>query len=96
MKRIENSGGKRNAQNIAEMTSYDQLWSETWGDPQRYGPVHRRQREALVKLVTKLNPSTLVDVGCGAGDNLAALSHALPHLVLTGTDISQEALAMAA
>ena len=76
--------------------SYDRLWAETWGDQQRYGPVHRRQREAFVKLITKLNPTTMVDVGCGAGDNLAVLAHALPHLVLTGTDVSQEALALAA
>lgn len=76
--------------------SYDQLWSKTWGDQQRYGPVHRRQREGFVKLITKLNPVTVVDVGCGSGDNLAALASAMPHLVLTGTDVSNEALALAA
>lgn len=76
--------------------TYDQLWAENWGDQQRYGPVHRRQREALVKLIDKLNPATVLDVGCGSGDNLATLSHAMPHLVLAGTDVSQEALALAA
>ncbi|MGD0902687.1 MAG: methyltransferase [Terracidiphilus sp.] len=76
--------------------TYDQLWAVNWGDQQRYGPVHRRQREALVKLVAKLNPASVLDVGCGSGDNLAALAHAMPHLVLSGTDVSQEALALAA
>jgi 2-polyprenyl-3-methyl-5-hydroxy-6-metoxy-1,4-benzoquinol methylase len=75
---------------------YDQLWSGAWGDMQRLGPVHRRQTEALIKLVTKLNVRTVLDVGCGAGDNLAALAHALPDLVLSGADLSKEALALAA
>jgi len=75
---------------------YDQLWSGAWGDMQRLGPVHRRQTEALLKLVAKLNVRTVLDVGCGAGDNLAALAHALPHLVLSGVDVSPEALALAA
>lgn len=76
--------------------TYDRLWAERWGDSQRLGPVHRRQREALVKLVARLNPATVLDAGCGAGDNLAALAQAIPHLVLSGTDISQEALTVAA
>jgi SAM-dependent methyltransferase len=76
--------------------TYDQLWTETWGDQQRYGPVHRRQREALVKLITKLDVRSVLDVGCGSGDNLRAMAQAMPHLVLTGTDISSEALAVAA
>ncbi len=39
--------------------TYDRLWGESWGDQQRYGPVHRRQREALVKLIAKLNVRTM-------------------------------------
>lgn len=76
--------------------AYDRLWAETWGDQQRFGPVHRRQREELIKLVTKLEVHTVLDVGCGSGDNLAALAHSMPHLVLSGVDISLEALAIAA
>ncbi len=76
--------------------TYDRLWGESWGDQQRYGPVHRRQREALVKLIANLEVRTVLDVGCGSGDNLAALAQAMPHLVLSGTDISREALALAA
>ncbi len=62
---------------------------------QRFGPVHRRQREQLLKLVTKLEVHTVLDVGCGSGDTLAALAQAMPHLALSGADISSEALAMA-
>jgi 2-polyprenyl-3-methyl-5-hydroxy-6-metoxy-1,4-benzoquinol methylase len=75
---------------------YDRLWAESWGDQYRLGPVHRRQREAFVKLITRLNPESVLDVGCGSGDNLAALAQALPHLVLAGADVSQEALGFAA
>jgi 2-polyprenyl-3-methyl-5-hydroxy-6-metoxy-1,4-benzoquinol methylase len=81
--------------NMSQET-YDRLWAESWGDQQRLGPVHRRQREAFVKLIARLNPETVLDVGCGSGDNLAALAQALPHLVLAGADVSQEALGVAA
>src|SRR5690242_20657849 len=75
---------------------YDHLWAGAWGDMQRFGPVHRRQREALVKLIAKLNVKTLLDVGCGSGENLAGLAEAFPNLALTGVDFSAEALTMAA
>lgn len=75
---------------------YDQLWSGTWGDMQRLGPVHRRQTEALLKLIAKLNVQTVLDVGCGSGDNLAALAQSMPQLELSGADVSPEALALAA
>jgi len=74
---------------------YDRLWSGTWGDLQHYGPVHRHQREAVIDLVRKLNVNTVLDVGCGSGENLAALAIAMPHLVLSGVDISPEALSLA-
>ena len=82
---------------VAEKTSreqYDQLWSGVWGDMQIVGPVHRHQRAQLVKLVTKLHPATVLDVGCGAGDNLAALEQTLPQLSLSGADVSSEALSL--
>ena len=76
--------------------TYDRLWADSWGDQQRYGPVHRRQREAMVKLISKLEVRTVLDVGCGAGDNLAVMALTMPHLILSGTDVSQEALTLAA
>jgi 2-polyprenyl-3-methyl-5-hydroxy-6-metoxy-1,4-benzoquinol methylase len=75
---------------------YDQLWTGAWGEMQRLGPVHRRQTEALLRLVKKLSVRTVLDVGCGAGDNLAALAYAMPQLVLSGADVSAGALALAA
>jgi 2-polyprenyl-3-methyl-5-hydroxy-6-metoxy-1,4-benzoquinol methylase len=78
------------------LETYDRLWTETWGDQQNFGPVHRRQREELLKLMTRLDVRSVLDVGCGSGGNLAELAHAMPHLVLSGVDVSREALALAA
>ena len=75
---------------------YDQLWSGTWGDMQRLGPVHRRQTEAILKLIANLRVHSILDVGCGSGDNLAALAQAMPQLELSGADVSPGALALAA
>lgn len=75
---------------------YDALWSGTWGDMQHFGPVHRRQRQELQKLVKNLDVTTVLDLGCGAGDNLAALASSFPQLQLSGADVSAEALALTA
>jgi SAM-dependent methyltransferase len=74
---------------------YDRLWKETWGDLQRLGPVHRHQRKALTALVMRLGVHSVLDVGCGSGENLVALSRAMPHLALSGVDVSPEALTLA-
>jgi len=83
-----------NTQQVRE--EYDRLWSSAWGDLQRYGPVHCHQRKALVALVAKLDVQSVLDVGCGSGENLVALAEAMPHLRLSGVDVSSEALALAA
>jgi len=53
-------------------------------------------RLELLKLIKKLDPVSVLDVGCGSGGNLAALAHAMPHVALSGVDVSPEALALAA
>jgi SAM-dependent methyltransferase len=74
--------------------SYDALWSGTWGEIQRLGPVHRHTREDVVRVVSALGVGSVLDAGCGSGDILAALSD-LGRYELAGTDISEEALALA-
>jgi 2-polyprenyl-3-methyl-5-hydroxy-6-metoxy-1,4-benzoquinol methylase len=81
---------------IETSETYDNLWTETWGDQQSFGPVHRHQRQQLLKLIGSLNVESVLDVGCGSGDNLAALAQAMPRLVLAGTDVSSQALVQAA
>lgn len=74
--------------------SYDKLWQGFWGDIQRFGPVHRHIAEDLVRTVTPLEIQTVLDVGCGSGDNLSALA-ALKRYELSGVDISQAAISLA-
>lgn len=102
---MEERQRRNELQKIAERTvtaptgsreQYDRLWAATWGDMQRFGPVHRHQRNQLLKLVARLSVQTVLDVGCGSGDNLAALAGAFPSMALSGTDVSAEALSLAA
>jgi SAM-dependent methyltransferase len=74
---------------------YDDLWDTKWSAMQTYGPVHRHMREALLREVAGLAPASVLDVGCGAGDNLAALATAGDY-ELSGIDVSPVALEKAA
>src|SRR5579884_4134161 len=74
--------------------SYDQLWQQTWGDLQRFGPVHRHATEDLLATVASLDVTTILDVGCGSGDNLAVLAN-VGRYELAGVDVSERALAIA-
>ncbi|HUR76334.1 MAG TPA: class I SAM-dependent methyltransferase [Acidimicrobiales bacterium] len=73
---------------------YDDLWTTKWSAMQTFGPVHRHMRRALLDEVRSLGPTSILDVGCGAGDNLAALDGA-GDFELSGLDISHAALARA-
>lgn len=79
---------------LMEPRSYDELWRETWGDMQRFGPVHRHVLEDMVRTVTSLDVTSVLDVGCGSGENLAALGE-LARYELAGIDVSAEALKLA-
>jgi SAM-dependent methyltransferase len=61
---------------------------------QRLGPVHRHIQDDLVRVVSGLDVCSVLDVGCGSGDNLARLA-GLGRYELCGTDVSDEALALA-
>jgi SAM-dependent methyltransferase len=79
---------------MADAAPYDELWRTAWGDIQRRGPVHRHVQEDLVRVVGGLGVRSVLDVGCGSGDNLAALEAAADY-ELAGSDLSEEALALA-
>ena len=73
---------------------YDELWQGTWGDLQRLGPVHRHARESLVRTVASLDVRTVLDVGCGSGDNVEALA-GTGRYELMGVDIAAGAVDVA-
>jgi SAM-dependent methyltransferase len=70
---------------------YDELWSGAWGDMQTFGPVHRHALERLVTMVAGLPVHSVLDVGCGSGQNLRALA-ASGSYRLAGIDVSDKAL----
>lgn len=73
---------------------YDELWSDAWGDMQAFGPVHRHSLERLLATVAALPVESVLDVGCGAGQNLYALA-AFGNYRLAGIDVSDKALEIA-
>lgn len=75
---------------------YDELWSDTWGEMQDIGPVHRHTARIIVDTLRPLGIQSIIDVGCGNGANLAAIQRALRIEDVVGLDISPGALDVAA
>ena len=57
--------------------------------------IPRPETELLVEIVAVRQPASVVDVGTGSGCIALALAHRLPNAVVTATDISPDALAVA-
>lgn len=72
-------------------SDFDELWRGTWGDIQSVGPVHRHLQRIVTRTIGDLGVKSVLDVGCGAGQNLAALNDQ-DRYALTGIDVSVEAL----
>jgi trans-aconitate methyltransferase len=58
---------------------------------QAFGPVHRHALERLVTTVGELHVRSVLDVGCGSGQNLRALAASRAYH-LAGIDVSDKAL----
>lgn len=53
-------------------------------------------RNAILSLIGKtINPSTILEIGCGTGSNLLKLSKTFPNAKLTGIDLSVDMLNVA-
>ena len=75
--------------------NYEEIWQETWGDMQKYGPVHRHHRRIFANLfntIPRNEIQTIADIGCGEGSNLAFLKSEFPQARLFGFDVSQTAM----
>jgi release factor glutamine methyltransferase len=57
--------------------------------------IPRPETELLVEVALELGPRTVLDVGTGSGAVALAVADELPHVAVTGTDISEEALTVA-
>jgi len=73
----------------------DDLWKNAFGEMQPAGPVHRHMRRLLGDVLAGLDYRTVVDIGCGAGDNVDLLGSSGGVERLVGIDVSTEALARA-
>ena len=71
---------------------YDTVWRDVYGDIQELGPVHRHMRRLTAGLLAELDYRDALEVGCGAGHNLALLAGHRPLANVAGADVSQEAL----
>lgn len=68
---------------------YNNIWRQTYGDQQTFGPVHKHMRRLLMRELRSLDYSTVIDVGCGMGHNIPILgtNHTIGQY--DGMDISQ-------
>lgn len=70
--------------------AYDKL-----NDIMSFG-IARRWRSRTVKAVARTNPRNILDLATGTGDLAIAMARRIPAAKLTGTDLSQQMLALAA
>jgi SAM-dependent methyltransferase len=75
--------------------NYEDFWEGYWNDTTVYGPACRHRRRLVAQLAGSVPHQTILDLGCGDGSLLAELSVRLPESRLTGSDISEKALAIA-
>lgn len=71
---------------------YETIWKNKWGDMQQFGPCHMHRRRIIRKIIGGLFFNSALDVGCGEGSNLIFFKSIKNDLLLSGIDISKEAL----
>jgi SAM-dependent methyltransferase len=71
---------------------YDEIWENVYGGMQSVGPVHRHMRRLLRPILAGLEYQSVLDVGCGRGDNIALLTAGRSVERVTGLDVSPRAL----
>ena len=69
------------------MTDYERGWTQ-WGDMIRYSPAPFHRRRLIMKLADEVPFESVLDVGCGNGELLLALSRRRPLRRLVGVDIA--------
>lgn len=70
---------------------YNAAWDK-WDNMARYSPAPRIRRDKLISWISKIEPGSLLDVGCGNGEFLVELNQLMPSIKLTGVDISKNVI----
>jgi len=70
---------------------HDKDWAQKGAGPDIFIP-YRFRIEACVNIVAKLNPKSILDIGCATGHLAFLIKQRLPHTEIDGVDISPYAL----
>jgi len=69
------------------MIDYERGWTQ-WGDMIRYSPAPFHRRRLILELADEVPFESVLDVGCGNGELLLALSRRRPLRRVIGMDIA--------
>jgi trans-aconitate methyltransferase len=64
-----------------------------WSNPWLYAYDQRNRINALKALIQRIDPSSVMDIGCGTGDFVELVKQECPACNITAIDISNEAIA---
>ncbi len=74
---------------------YNELWMKDWFDMERLHPTARHLQIMIRKILSGINASSLIDVGCGIGVNIKYIRKYDKRLQITGCDLSCKILSLA-
>jgi SAM-dependent methyltransferase len=73
------------------LIDYNEAWTQ-WGDMIKYSPAPFHRRRLILKLADGISFNSVLDVGCGNGELLLALSQCKDVGRLAGADIAEHVL----
>jgi SAM-dependent methyltransferase len=74
---------------------YNRIWQQVYGEMDVRGPVHRHLARVVDPLLSSLEYTSVLDVGCGVGHSLPLLCKGRKLADVTGVDISTWAIEQA-
>lgn len=74
------------------MLDYNKIWTNIYGDIQRFGPTHKHLYRLYSYILEKIEYTSVVDVGCGPGLNFPLLCKGKKIKELAGIDISSKCI----
>lgn len=83
------------------MYKTDRHWNKYWAKrkidwvKEYIATSNHPHRDRILQELAKIKFNTLVEVGCASGPNLLRIAQVFPHVRLGGSDVSEDALAVA-